>query len=86
MEAPDGYRNGTQGELLMSAQLRKARRRMGLTQDDVAREVGIARATYASYETGRRMPDVRTALRIARLLGQPVEQLFSLTRRSRRVS
>lgn len=33
--------------------LREARRISGMTQKEVAQKVGVARSTYALYETGR---------------------------------
>ena len=56
--------------------LAAARRRVGLTQEAVAARVGVHRSTYAHYELGRRKPDAQTAVRIARVLGRTVEELF----------
>lgn len=44
-------------------ELRKAKR--GLTQSDMAKYLGIAKTTYASYEQGKRMPDIEIQNKIA---------------------
>lgn len=40
-----------------------------LTQEDVAKDAGISRTTYAMIETGNRNPSVQVAKRIASTLG-----------------
>lgn len=39
------------------------------SQQKVADEIGIAQSTYASFETQARCPSVRTAKRIAQVMG-----------------
>ena len=50
-------------------QLRAAREQSGTTQAQVAREANIAERLYQDYEYGKREPGVRTAIRIADVLG-----------------
>lgn len=57
--------------------LRKARLGAGLTQSEVARRVGLTRASYTNIERGHKNPSVVTALRIAQVLNRPVEELFA---------
>lgn len=45
--------------------LKKLRESRGLTQQNIATRLGIARGTYASYEINRRSPDLITLKRIA---------------------
>ncbi|ACX51293.1 transcriptional regulator, XRE family [Ammonifex degensii KC4] len=61
----------------MRSSLRKARLRAGLTQSEVARLVGLTRASYTNIERGHKNPSVVTALRIAQVLNRSVEELFS---------
>ena len=56
--------------------LRAAREQSGKTQAQVAKETGIAEAAYQRYEYGKNEPRVRTAIRIADVLG--VEDLRTL--------
>ncbi len=56
--------------------LRAAREKSGKTQAQVAKEVHISELSYQRYEYDQREPSVRTAIRIARVLGSTVETLF----------
>jgi len=58
--------------------LRRARLRAGLTQAQVAAMAGLSRPMYTNIELGRKNPSLDTALRIAEVLGQPVEDLFGV--------
>lgn len=49
--------------------LRAAREASGKTQAQVAKEIGIAELSYQRYEHDKREPGVRTAIRIAEVLG-----------------
>lgn len=48
--------------------LREARKSTGMTQKEVAEKVGVARSTYALYETGERSPDVEVVKKLAEAL------------------
>ncbi|GEA14921.1 MAG: putative transcriptional regulator [Moorella sp. (in: firmicutes)] len=61
----------------MRTALRKARLKAGLTQSELAHQVGLRRASYTNIEKGHKNPSVSTALRIARALNRPVEELFA---------
>lgn len=56
--------------------LKRARLARGLTQQDMADQLGIARPTLANYEVGRYRPSLVLANRIARTLQLPIDQLF----------
>ncbi len=58
--------------------LREVRDERRWTQADLAGRVGVSRQTINSIETGRFEPSLGLALKLARLIGVPVEQLFSL--------
>lgn len=49
-----------------------------MTQEELADRVGVTRQTIVSIERGKYNPSVGLALRLARELGVPVEQLFLL--------
>jgi len=57
--------------------LRRARLRAGLTQAEVARLAGLSRSAYTNIEKGNKHPSLVTALRIASVLQEPVEELFA---------
>jgi putative transcriptional regulator len=58
--------------------LREIRDERRWTQADLAARVGVSRQTINSIETGRFEPSLGLALKLARLIGVPVETLFSL--------
>jgi putative transcriptional regulator len=47
-----------------------------MTQEELARRVGVSRQTIIAIERGRYNPSVALALRIARVFGVPIEQVF----------
>lgn len=53
-------------------ELRKQRK---LTQNDMAKLLGVARTTYSSYEQGRRTPDVEIQNKIADYFGVTLDYL-----------
>jgi putative transcriptional regulator len=60
----------------MRVALRTVRLRASLTDAELARRAGLERASYTNIENGHKRPSLVTALRIARVLNEPVEQLF----------
>ena len=50
----------------------------GMTQQDLADRVGVTRQTIFSIEKGRYNPSVGLAMRLARVFGIAVEELFEL--------
>ena len=49
-----------------------------LTQEDLARAVGVTRQTILSIEKGRFVPSALLALKLARFFGRPLEEVFYL--------
>jgi putative transcriptional regulator len=49
-----------------------------MTQEELARRVGVSRQTIVAIEGGRYDPSVSLAIRIARVFGVPVEEVFIL--------
>lgn len=62
----------------MENQIRAFRKAAGLRQEDLARELGVTRQTINAIENNKYDPTLALAMRLARLLGQPVEELFLL--------
>ena len=63
-------------ELLNS--LKDERERLGLTQAGLAERAGVSRKTITTVENGVFVPSTTLALRLARVLGRPVEAIFRL--------
>ncbi len=49
-------------------QLKKARKKMNYTQQQVADKMGITKSAYCGYETGKRQPDVKKIKQLAEIL------------------
>lgn len=60
----------------IGANIRRARTRRHLTQDDLAQAVHTTRQTISNYETGRSRPDVETLQRLADALGVELTELL----------
>lgn len=60
----------------MENRVRVRREAAGLSQGDLAREVGVSRQTINSIEVGRYVPSLPLALDLGRFFAIPVEQLF----------
>ena len=58
--------------------IRRARTRRHLTQDDLAQTVHTTRQTISNYETGRSRPDVETLQRLADALGVELTELLDV--------
>ena len=63
----------------IGANIRRARVRRKLTQDDLAQTVHTTRQTISNYETGRSRPDVETLQRLADALGVELTELLAAT-------
>ena len=49
-----------------------------MTQEALAREVGVTRQTIIALEAGKYVPSLLLAMRIARVFGKRVEEVFLL--------
>ena len=58
--------------------LKQTRLRLGLSQQDVAKMVGVSRQTISGVESGQTALSITVALRLSRALGCRVEDLFWL--------
>lgn len=59
--------------------LKESRIRKGLTQREVAAQAKVTERNYQYYECGERVPNARTAIRIAQALSTTVEDLWGNT-------
>lgn len=62
----------------LRTRLRVARAERDLSQEQLARAVGVSRQTISSIETGQYCPSTILALRLARILGDRIGDLFWL--------
>jgi len=54
----------------------KRRKQLNLTQEEVAKQIGVSRSTYASYETGAINPSLDVAIRIKKVLMTNDDNIF----------
>ncbi|WP_291245508.1 helix-turn-helix domain-containing protein [Fournierella sp.] len=52
-----------------------ARKKSGLSQEDVARKLGVSRQTISKWETGETLPDIRQSKRLAVLYHITLDEL-----------
>src|SRR5690606_42134108 len=62
----------------VESQVRERRIAAGLSQQALAARAGLTRQAVSAIEAGRYLPNTAVALRLARALGCPVEELFRL--------
>jgi putative transcriptional regulator len=62
----------------MKNRLKVARAEADLTQEELAKLIGVSRQTINAVESGRYVPSTVLALKMARVFGKPVEEIFSL--------
>lgn len=58
--------------------VRQLRKQAGLRQEDLARALGVSRQTVIAIENDKYNPTLELAMKIARLLKLPVEEIFFL--------
>ncbi|HLD75383.1 MAG TPA: helix-turn-helix transcriptional regulator [Candidatus Norongarragalinales archaeon] len=60
----------------MKNRLRELRARENMTQDDVARKVGVTRQTILAIENEKYNPSLELAFKLAKLFQVKVEEMF----------
>ncbi len=61
----------------METRIKELREGLGLTQEALAKKVDVTRQTILFMEKGKYNPSLRLAYRVARVLGKPIEEVFS---------
>lgn len=61
---------------ILGPRLKAARRAMGLTQEEAAREIGISAEFYARMERGNALPSVETLVKMAHVLQVSADHLL----------
>ena len=55
--------------------IREARKNAGVTQDELAREVGVTQGAVTQWETGRAAPSLPMFIKVAQALGCSLDDL-----------
>lgn len=64
--------------MAVTSRLHELRSERAWTQAQLAEEAGVSRQTINSIETGRFEPSLTLALKLGRIFGRPVEEIFAL--------
>lgn len=67
--------NGKEAKKMLGANIKRARIRKGLTQAELAGEVGVTKAAIYYYETGMKTPSLATITTISRVLDVTIDEL-----------
>ena len=62
----------------MENRIRNRRKELGLSQEELAKKCGVSRQTVNAIENNKYDPTLGLAMRLARLLNTPVEEIFHL--------
>ena len=62
----------------MKNRVKQLRKAAGLRQENMAKELGVSRQTIIAIENDKYDPSLELAMKIARLLGLHVEDIFTL--------
>ena len=80
------YRGGEVNDMTISQNLKDLRRLSGMTQEQVARQVGLTRQAISSYESGRTQPDLAMLEQLAEVYGVEItDVLYGAGPRQRRL-
>ena len=60
----------------MKTRIKEYRARYGLTQEDLAKKVGVRRETIVFLEKGKYNPSLKLAYDIAKVFNTTIEELF----------
>lgn len=67
----------------MHNRIRELRAKFDLTQDDLAKKVGVRRETIVFLEKGKYNPSLKLAFDISRIFGISIEEVFIFEEKSR---
>ena len=62
----------------MKNRLKIARAELDITQEELAKRIGVSRQTINAVESGRYVPSTVLALKMAQVFGKSVEEIFML--------
>lgn len=64
---------------MFGTRLHTLRKERKLRQEDMAKQLGIARTTYAMYEQGNREPDYNTLIKLSNFFKVSIDYLLGTT-------
>lgn len=64
---------------MLETTIHELRRKMKITQGELADKVGVRRETIGALENGKYNPSLKLAFDIAKVFGKPIEEIFRFT-------
>lgn len=64
------------GRAMKQYKLIELRSKLGLTQSEIAKRIGVSRSFYTQIEQGTRAPSTQVLFRLAQEINEPVETFF----------
>ena len=61
----------------MKTRIKELRAKAGLTQEELAQQVGVRRETIVFLEKGKYNPSLKLAYKVARTLGSTIKEVFT---------
>ena len=65
--------------MILITRIKEFRGKEGLTQEELAKKVGVRRETIVHLEKGKYNPSLKLAFDIAKALKTPIDELFTFT-------
>jgi len=65
-----------EGGRQVKTRIRELRAKTGITQEELAGQVGVRRETIVFLEKGKYNPSLKLAYKVARALGSTIEEVF----------
>lgn len=62
----------------MTNKVKEYRKQLGLTQEELAQRLSVTRQTINAMENNKYNPTLELAIKTAKFLGVPIEQLYFL--------
>jgi len=66
-----------EGGCRVKTRIKEFRAKAGMTQEELARQVGVRRETIIFLEKGKYNPSLKLAYRVAKALGSTIEEVFT---------
>jgi putative transcriptional regulator len=77
------FMSKSQMQLKIVSRLHVLRAEQRMTQEQLAKEIGVTRATIAAVERGEYNPSLELAFRLARFFKQDINAIFSIQEENR---
>ena len=68
-------------KVTITNRLRELRARYRMSQEELAKRVGVTRQTIIAIENGKYLPSLRLAFKIAKVFGMKIEDIFIFNER-----